>query len=140
MAEVTFNIIEGDDILDRIQDDFLELYDDKRIRKKDICRILGITSSQFQNLRMRLVRRGLIKEVRNPHGGNRKTLINTGKKCPKNYFWNRQQKKWNVKYHNHYYACFKEEKHAKRFVELMRECGWDSSKKKEIKKKVLQEK
>lgn len=139
MAEVNFNIVEGDDILDRIQDDFLELYANKRIRKKDICRILGITSSQFQNLRMRLVRRGLIKEVRNPHGGNRKTVINHGKKSPKNYFWNRRQKKWNVKYHSHYYACFKEEEHAKRFVELMREIDWDFERRYEIKRKVILE-
>lgn len=134
-----FNIIEGEDILDTIQDDFLRLYSNK-VKIKDICKELEISRSQFQNLRMRLVRRGLIKQVRNCNGGRKKRPARYSKKNPKNYYWSKAHKQFHAKYKEEYYGCFKEEEEVKRFVELMRECNWDKSKRHELKRRVLNEK
>ena len=130
----TFTLTEGDDILDRIGDDFIKLYNDG-VKVSVICQRLNITRTQFQNLRQRLVRRGLITTKRNKNGG-RKPQKRYQRDNPKNYH-NRQAKMFKVVYRMQYYGCFKKEEHAKRFVELMRECNWDINKKNELKKEVL---
>lgn len=136
---VTFNLIEGDDILDRIGDDFVRMYDDGESIVK-ICETLNITRAQFQNLKQRLIRRGLIKNVRNKGAGRKRTLIRENKSNPKNYFYSRQYKGYFVRKKEKYYTCFKKEEDAKKFVELMRECDWDFNRRYELKRKVLNEK
>ena len=133
---VTFNLIEGDDILDRIGDDFVRMYDDGESIVK-ICETLDITRAQFQNLKQRLVRRGLIKNVRNRGAGRKKTILKGTKSNPKNYFYSRQYKGFFVRKKARYYTCFKKEEDAKRYVELMRECDWDFNRRYELKEKVL---
>ena len=133
---MNFRIVEGEDILDSIQDEFLKLYADKSIKVEEICERLNISQSQFQNLRMRLVRRGIIVSKRNKYGGQKKST-RYNRKEPKNYFWSKQNKKFHIKYKEKYYGCFKKEEHAKQYVQLMRECGWDRSRMAELKQKVL---
>ena len=133
-----FNIIEGEDILDTIQDDFLRMYFDENYQVKDICEKLGISRSQFQNLRMRLVRQGVIEQVRNNRTGRKKVPARYSKKNPKNYYYDKAHKMFHAKYREEYYGCFKTEDEVKRFVELMRECDWDKSRRHELKKKVLE--
>ena len=43
---VNFNIVEGDDILDRIGDDFIRMYD-KGISRTIMCKQLEISKTQF---------------------------------------------------------------------------------------------
>ena len=133
---VSFRIIEGFDVLDDIEEDFLELYGDNSLRIVDICNILNITLSQFQNLRRRLVRRGVITTKRN-RGGGRKKQRCYSKKHPRNYFYNRWEHKWNVRYKDKYYACFDSEEECKEFVRLMRMCDWDRNKTEELRNKVI---
>ena len=135
---VNFNIVEGVDPLDDIQEDFIRLYNDDRVRVVDICNEFGISRSQYINLLQRLRRRGEITRVRNPHAGRKKTR-QYSKLHPKNYVYNRKEKTFQVRRNGEYYACFKRESDAKRFVELMRECNWDKSKRWTLKDKVLKE-
>lgn len=130
-----FNIVEGDDILDRIGEDFAQMYNDG-VSRKVICEKLGISRTQFQNLRRRLTTWGEITEVRNPNAGEKKER-RYDKLNPKNYFFCKSTKRFHVTYRNRYYSCFKEEEDAKKYVELMRECDWDKSRKKEIREMVL---
>ena len=87
---------------------------------------------------MRLVRRGLITSARNGNAGMKKERRYDPKQ-PKNYAFMRREKMFHVKHKGRYYGCFKKEKDAQKFVELMRECNWDKSKSKELKEKVLKE-
>lgn len=135
---MNFRIVEGEDILDSIGDEFLRLYADQSVKVDEICKRLNISKTQFQNLRMRLVRRGVISSKRNKLGGRKKSR-KYNKKQPKNYFWSRQNKNFHIKYKEKYYGCFKNEEDAKRYVELMRECGWDRSRMAELKERVLSE-
>ena len=134
----TFTLIEGEDILNDIQDDFIRLYHDDNIRVPEICKKLNITKSQYQNLRMRLVRRGIITENRKRNGGKKKTRQYT-KRNPRNYAYVANKKRFHVKHKGEYYACFKKEEHAQKYVKLMRECNWNKSKRLELKEKVMQE-
>lgn len=134
---VEFNIVENFDILDTIGDDFLRLYNDG-VKVKDICKELDISKNQFQNILRRYVREGKITKVRNPNAGQKRTILNRNQHNPKNYFYSRQYKGFIVRRKSKYYGCFKEEKNAERFVELMRECDWDFERRKEIKKRVLE--
>ena len=135
---VNFNIVEGNDPLEDIAEDFIRLYADETVRVKDICDEFGISRSQYINLLQRLRRRGEITRVRNPHAGRKKTR-QYSKLHPKNYVYNRKENVFQVRRNGEYYACFKKESDAKRYVELMRECDWDKSKRWILKEKVLKE-
>ena len=133
---VNFRIIENSDPLDDIKEDFIRLYNDDTVRVVDICDEFGISKSQFTNLLQRLRRSGDITSVRNPHAGRKKTR-QYSQLHPKNYVYIRNENTFHVKHNGEYYACFKREDDAKRFVELMRECNWDKSRSKELKEKVM---
>jgi len=135
---MNFRIVEGSDPLEDIAEDFIRLYADETVRVKDICDEFGISKSQYINLLQRLRRRGEITRVRNPHAGRKKTR-QYSKLNPKNYVYNRKENVFQVRRNGEYYACFKQEKDAKRYVELMRENDWDKSKRWTLKEKVLKE-
>lgn len=135
---MNFRIVEGNDPLEDIAEDFIRLYADETVRVKDICDEFGISRSQYINLLQRLRRRGEITKVRNPHAGRKKTR-QYSKLHPKNYVFNRKDNVFQVRRNGEYYACFKRESDAKRYVELMRENDWDKSKRWILKEKVLKE-
>ena len=135
---MNFRIVEGNDPLEDIAEDFIRLYADETVRVKDICDEFGISRSQYINLLQRLRRRGEITKVRNPHAGRKKTR-QYSKLNPKNYVYNRKENVFQVRRNGEYYACFKRESDAKRYVELMRENDWDKSKRWTLKEKVLKE-
>ena len=133
---MNFRIVEGNDPLEDIAEDFIRLYADETVRVKDICDEFGISRSQYINLLQRLRRRGEITRVRNPHAGRKKTR-QYSKLNPKNYVFNRKENVFQVRRNGEYYACFKQERDAKRYVELMRENDWDKSKRWTLKEMVL---
>lgn len=135
---MNFRIVEGNDPLEDIAEDFIRLYADETVRVKDICDEFGISKSQYINLLQRLRRRGEITKVRNPRAGRKKTR-QYSKLHPKNYVFNRKENVFQVRRNGEYYACFKQEKDAKRYVELMRENDWDKSKRWTLKEKVMME-
>ena len=135
---MNFRIVEGSDPLEDIAEDFIRLYADETVRVKDICDEFGISRSQYINLLQRLRRRGEITKVRNPHAGRKKTR-QYSKLHPKNYVYNRKEKTFQVRRNGEYYACFKRESDAKRYVELMRENDWDKSKRWTLKERILNE-
>ena len=138
VSNMNFRIVEGNDPLEDIAEDFIRLYADETVRVKDICDEFGISKSQYINLLQRLRRRGEITKVRNPHAGRKKTR-QYSKLHPKNYVYNRKEKTFQVRRNGEYYACFKKEKDAKRYVELMRENDWDKSKRWTLKEMVVKE-
>lgn len=133
---VNFNVVEGVDILDNIQDDFLRLYNDNSLRVVDVCKELDISKSQYQNLRQRMVRRGIISGRRDNRRSGRKTKLKKPY-VPKNYHYNSKLDTHIVQRKCKYYSCFKKEEDAKEFVRLMRECDWDYSRKDDIREEVL---
>ena len=133
---VNFNIIEGDDLFETVHDEFLTLYH-KGLPANSIMKKLGLTKSQYQNFKIRLKRRNEIT-LRNPNAGKKKTVRHSHNN-PRNYYWD----KWNQRYviikRSVYYGCVFTEPQAQRFVELLRECNWDKSKKDELKWKAIRE-
>jgi len=130
-----FTITEGVDPLEQIQDKFIEMYN-AGVKVKTICKTLNITNSQYQNYRRRLQKRNQITLNRNPNAGQHKTLLRD-RNNPKYYYWNRPARMWYIRYKNRYYACFKKETDAKKYVELMRECNWDYDQRWTLKRRVL---
>ena len=133
---VNFKVVEGDDPLERIHDDFIRLYE-SGVRVKTICETLDISNSQYQNFRMRLNRRGELKVNRNPNGGQKRSR-KYNRSQPKNYHYNRTTKFFHVVRKNKFFAKFKTEEEAREFVRLMRECDWDYNRRFELKEKVME--
>ena len=131
---VNFRIIEGVDTFEGIKDEFLKMYLDG-VKVNDIKARLGLTHAQYLNYLKRLRRSGEVKQVRAPWAGARKPP----RTPPRNYTFNKGNNHFIVSYKETYYTCFKKERQAQRFVELMRECNWDKSRTDEFKKKVKME-
>ena len=131
---VNFNIIEGVDTFDGIKDEFLRMYLDG-VKVNDIKARFGLTHAQYLNYLKRLRRSGEVKQVRAPWAGARKPP----RQAPRNYTYNKGNNHFIVTYKETYYTCFKKERQAQRFVELMRECDWDKSRTDEFKIRVKEE-
>ena len=131
---VNFNIIEGVDTFDGIKDEFLRMYLDG-VKVNDIKKKFGLTHAQYLNYLKRLRRSGEVKQVRAPWAGARKPP----RQAPRNYTFNKGNNHFIVTYKETYYTCFKKERQAQRFVELMRECDLDMSCKDELRQRVLRE-
>ena len=133
---VNFRIVEGDDFFESVKDDFLTLYLEG-VKVQDIQEKLNITKSQYMNFLRRLRRTGDITTIRNPHAGAKPAPKCDYKKNPKHYSYNHYTNRWTVTYKSQYYACFRKKEQAKCFVELMKECNWDKSRKDELKWKAI---
>jgi len=133
---VNFRIVEGDDFFESVKDDFLTLYRDG-VKVQDIQERLGLTKSQYMNFLRRLRRTGDITTIRNPNAGPKPSPKHDYKKHPRYYSYNHHINRWTVTYKSQYYACFRKKEQAVRFVELMRECNWDKSRKDELKWKAI---
>ena len=136
MANLNFRIVEGDDLFESVKDDFLTLYRDG-VKVQDIQEKLNITKSQYMNFLRRLRRTGDITTIRNPNAGPKPAPAHHYKKKPRYYSYNHHIRRWTVTYKSKYYACFRKKEQAVRFVELMKECNWDKSRKDELKWRVL---
>lgn len=137
---VNFNLIEGDTTLDDKSEEFVKLYGNQDLTIEEIREILGITRTQFQNMRRKLVKSGELKQVRNPYGGKKKQFIRKNStEPPKNYTYNPVTKFYQVRYRGRYYACFKKERQAISFVRRMRRLYWNWDRREEIKQRVLKE-
>ena len=131
-----FKVVEGDDPLEPIKDEFIRLYEGG-VKVKTICQELNISNSQYQNFRMRLNRRGELSVNRNPNGGQKRSS-KYNRRNPKNYHWNRETKSFHVVHCGKFYARLHDEEQARRFVDLMRECDWDYNRRFELKEKVME--
>ena len=131
---VNFRIIEGVDTFEGIKDEFLKMYLEG-VKVNDIKARLGLTHAQYLNYLKRLRRSGEVKQVRAPWAGARKPP----RTPPRNYTFNKGNNHFIVTYKETYYTCFKKERQAQRFVELMRECNWDKERTDEFKRKVKME-
>ena len=136
MANLNFRIVEGDDFFESVKDDFLTLYLNG-VKVQDIQEKLNITKSQYMNFLRRLRRTGDITTIRNPNAGPKPAPKHDYKKHPRYYSYNHHIRRWTVTYKSKYYACFRKKEQAQCFVELMKECNWDKSKKDELKWKAL---
>jgi len=89
------------------------------------------------NFLRRLRRTGDITTIRNPNAGPKPSPKHDYKKHPRYYSYNHHINRWTVTYKSRYYACFRKREQAECFVELMKECNWDKSRKDELRQKVL---
>ena len=134
---VNFRIVEGDDFFESVKDDFIRLYKNG-VKVQDIQERLGLTKSQYISFLRRLRRTGDITTIRNPTAGPKPAPKKDYKKPPRYYSYNHHINRWTVTYKSRYYACFRKKEQAECFVELMKECNWDKSRKDELRQKVLQ--
>ena len=137
MANLNFRIVEGDDFFESVKDEFTQLYNNG-VKVQDIQERLGLSKSQDMNFLRRLRRTGDITTIRNPNAGPKPAPKNDYKKHPRYYSYNHHIRRWTVTYKSRYYACFRKKEQAQCFVELMKECKWDKSRKDELRQKVLQ--
>ena len=129
---VNFKIIENDDTLDQLQEEFISMYR-SGVKVTDICQRLDITNSQYQNFRRKLNRRGFnLRRSKCGRPRNQPREV-------KNYFFLRDKGVYVVRRCNQYYAYFKTEEQARKYVDLMRECDWDYNRRLELKERVLNE-
>lgn len=102
---------------------------------KDIVRKLKINEAYFYKIVNELKSENRLILRR---GGQRKQRI-YDRNNPKYYSRNTYRDSYVVKYKRRYYASVKTRQQAERFVELMKECDWDYSKRLEVKRKVMME-
>ena len=133
---VNFRIVEGDELFESVKDDFITLYKNG-VKIEDIQKKLGLTKSQYMKFFQRLRRDGDIKEIRNQNAGAKPEPCHHPKKNPHNYSYNHHTKRWVVTYKMKYFTCFRKKEQAQRFVDLMRDCDWDKSRKDELKWKAI---
>lgn len=132
MTNVSFKLINGND-LEEYEEEFKKLYNDSTLPVRLIPEKLGITTGEYRRLRKTLLEKGEIKLRRKP---NKKPY--SYHRTPKNYSYNRAGHGTYTIIKNHvYYGTVKKEDDAVEVVRRLRECNWDKSKFKEIKKQVL---
>ena len=123
---MNFRIIEGDYSLYDKAEAFAEYYNNLNYSIEDICSILDISKKHYANLRHYCLDNGLLTIQRK--GGKTKN--------PKYYHWNKYRERFFIYKGREYYACFKTEEEAQRFVELMKEYNWDKSKCNDVKELI----
>jgi len=126
----TFTIVEGYNDLEKYEENFIEVYNDKSIPACEIPDLLNISKNEYQRLRRNLHDAGKIKLRRASPNKNRKKLKKN--KC---YSITRSNgyTYYQIVKNREYYCSVKTEAQAKKMVELMEKVDWDKSKMAEIK-------
>ena len=114
------------------EQEFIDLCNNTDLSLRIIRRRFGLKYNDFLKLRNRLIEEGKIQ----PRTFRRKK--NTPHKVL-NYSYCNTTKTYQIRKKSKYYGCFKNEKQARRFVELLRENDWDYNLKDELKEQVLME-
>ena len=128
---MNFKIKKGDNLSEK-EDDFIQLYNNKEVKIKEIMEKLDLSRSNFYTLRNRLGKQGKIKYRNNWNA--QKRLRRVPKCIHKStikgivYF---QIKKGGV-----YYCAVKDSRDAIAIVEKLDKCGWNKSLVNEIKEEV----
>ena len=134
-SKVNFRVIENDGFFDSVREEYLRLYR-ADVPMREIMERLNLTESQYLGFHRRLVRSGDI--IGNRSRGKHKRQVIKASKCnPKYYYWSHSNCKWYVIYHSKFYASFRRECEEELFVELMKKCDWDFSRREELKESVL---
>lgn len=129
---MNFKVVEGN-YLDEYKEDFIRLYNNRRIRTRDIPRKLGITQSNYCSLRKELLSEGKIIDRSKKH---KKTV----RRKPKHYIYEVRRGKrtyFAIKKNEVYLGCYKHREDAEEVVNRLKECDWDISQLKKIRKEVL---
>ena len=137
---MNFNIVDGNrDYMDLLPK-FVELYNNPEIRTKKILSQLSIGIPEYRKLRREAVSEGLIT-LRKQSRKKKKTCRTNPKyyshHVTKGIEYYHVQKHINGKLTH--FATFKDARHAKRMVELLKECDWDKSMVEVLKERVLNE-
>lgn len=124
---IKFNIVEGDSTSEYF-DTYKSIVNDLKngLTVSEIQEKYGLVNSSWRKFQKQLVEDGFLQNLKM-------------KQSISKYYYKRDDGYIVSKYNNtgsHYIALFKNEKDAIRCVELMKECGWDLSKRDEIVEKV----
>lgn len=123
---MNFKVVDGtynDDLIPN----FVEMYNHNRT-VKEICEKLNLTICNYNSLRKKCFKQGLLKDRRlgRPLKKSKETYRTKATYVQKN------GKYWDIRKNGIYYCYVKDYRVGLRIVEKLKECGWDKSKVKEI--------
>ena len=128
---MNFKITQGDYLKDKEQD-FIQLYNNKEVKIKEIMEKLDLSRSNFYTLRNRLGKQGKIKYRNNWNAQKRlKRVPRHIHRCTSKGIVYFQIKKGGV-----YYCAVKDYRDAIAIVEKLDKCGWNKSLVNKIKEEV----
>ena len=132
MTKKNFRILEGcpPKFLERY-DEFIELYFNPDIKKKDILKILDWSDGQYKKARAKAVEEGLIGKTK-PRG--------RGVKNPKYHYYDRKLKRYVVSRDTkriHIYHICNSKQEAIELVAYLNKYGWTKKNIKQFKKEVI---
>jgi len=129
------NIVDGNNDYLLLEGKFIPLYNDWDIPVQRIKKDLGLSEQQFRKLRRKCDEEGTI--TLRPFHKPRKP-----KRVPKNYSpinRNMYKESYSVRYNGEYFCICDTVEEAELTVSKLRECNWDKSQLKRIKKEVKEE-
>ena len=132
MAEtLNFKVVDGD-YLEDYEEEFIRLYNNRRIRTADIPSKLGISESNYRFLYRRLMEEHKLNDRSKNH---KKTV----RRKPKHYIYEVRRGKrtyFAIKKNEVYYGCYKRREEAKEVVERLKECDWDKKQLQRIRERI----
>ena len=99
---------------------------------KNIIQELDVSEQTFYKILNELKREGRVIPRKQ---GQKKQ--NAYRKNPRHYYMDRHCNSVKIVKDSRYYGCVHSIEQAERFVELMKECNWDYSKRNEVKQRVV---
>ena len=138
---MNFTVIDGDQEYRSKLPDFVDLYNNKNIPVTKIKSRLKLGTNEYRKLRRDAIEEGLITLRTKPYNTKKPTYKTNPRYVSKSTHGNLEYyivtKTINGKHV--FYGSFKDIRQADRMVELLKECNWDRSKRKELKEQVLNE-
>lgn len=138
---MNFTVIDGDQNYRNKLGDFVDLYNNRSIPVTQIKRLLSLGTNEYRKLRRDAIEEGLITLRTKPYHTKKETYKTNPRYVSKSTHGNLEYyivtKTINGKHV--FYGSFKDIRQADRMVELLKECDWDRSKRKELKEQVLNE-
>ena len=138
---MNFTVIDGDQEYRSKLPDFVDLYNNRSIPVTKIKSRLKLGTNEYRKLRRDALEEGLINLRTKPYNTKKPTYKTNPRYVSKSTNGNRDYfivtKTINGKHV--FYGSFKDIRQADRMVELLKECNWDRSKRKELKEQVLNE-
>ena len=120
---MNFKVVDGD-YLEDYEEEFIKLYNNRRVRTADIPSKLGISGSNYNSLWKRLMAENKLNDRSKNHKKE-------AKRKQKHYIYEVRRGKrtyFSVKKNEVYYGCYKNREDAKEAVEQLKKCNWDKNK------------
>lgn len=129
---MNFRIVENAPSNWEKEDEIIQQYKDG-VPVAKIRSNLGIPAPTFNKMIQQFKKEGKITPRRKPYNFKKKA----NKRNPKYYVRVYNRKGFNIVKNGKYFGYVSTKDQAERFVELMKECDWDITRRKEVKRRVV---